>query len=337
MSLYKRGSVYWIEVRQPDGTRIRETTGTSDKQTAQQYHDQRVKDIAAGQSKAICWEDAVARWMKERTDKRSLDRDVSMARWLEPHLKGKVFAMITNDDVRAIVEMKKAETTASNANHYLKFIKSLFNRSVDWKYVNANPITMKPYPAPKARVRFLAEDEMKRLMAELPYHLRVMAEFSVLTGLRMSNVTGLRWNRVDMKRRVAWIHGAEYKTGHDHAVPLSDRALEILEGEFGAHPEFVFTYNGYPVTNTNTAAWQKALKRAGIDNFRWHDLRHTFASYHAMNGTPLLTLKHLGGWRSLEMVNRYAHLSAEGARQYVGNSSPTVLPTCGESVGIVGK
>ena len=94
---------------------------------------------------------------------------------------------------------------------------------------------------------------------------------------------------------------------------------------------------GYPVQNTNTAAWQKALQRAGIKEFRWHDLRHTFASYHALNGTPLLTLKALGGWQTLEMVNRYAHLSAEGMRQYVNNSGPTAVGDCVQTVENVGQ
>jgi len=110
-----------------------------------------------------------------------------------------------------------------------------------------------------------------------------------------------------------------------------------LLGEQGCHPTYVFTYRGYPVQNANNTAWRSALSRAGITDFRWHDLRHTFASYHALNGTPLLTLKALGGWQSLSMVNRYAHLATEGTRQYVLEHVPGVPPTavgaCGNNVG----
>lgn len=325
MSYYKRGSVYWIEVRGPDGSRIRESTGTGDAVKAKSYHDKRLAQIASGLAKPLTWDDATARWMAERTDKRSLDRDASIVRWLDRHWGGRVFLSIADEDVRQVVDIKRAETTASNANHYLKFIKALFNRSVEWGWIDASPVKMKSYPAPKGKVRFLSEDELKRLLTELPHHLKVMAEFSVLTGLRMSNVTGLRWDRVDMQRGLAWIESSEYKSKRDHGIPLSGRAIEILKGEQGVHPTHVFTYQGYPVQNTNTAAWHKALQRAGIKEFRWHDLRHTFASYHALNGTPLLTLKALGGWQTLEMVNRYAHLSTEGMRQYVDNSGPTAV------------
>lgn len=336
MSLYLRGRVWWVELSGADGTRIRESTGETDEGIARKYHDIRVAQLKAGQSKAPSWQDAIDRWMKERSDKRSLDRDESIAKWLSQFWGGRVFATITDEDVRELVERKKRETTESNANHYLKFIKALFNRAIDWKWVAVNPVRMKPYKLSHRRVRFLTEQEYVSLMGELPHHLKVMAEFSVLTGLRMSNVTGLKWGKVDLDRQLLWVSASDYKSGRDHGVPLSDRAVEILRAEQGQHPTYVFTYDGHPVTRTNTPAWRKALQRAGIADFRWHDLRHTFASYHAMNGTPLLTLKALGGWASLEMVNRYAHLAAEGTRQYAGNSLPTAVGQRGAAVVNVG-
>jgi integrase len=66
-----------------------------------------------------------------------------------------------------------------------------------------------------------------------------------------------------------------------------------------------------PIRKAGKAAWHKALKRAGIDNFRWHDLRHTWASWHVQSGTPLHVLQELGGWQTAEMVQRYAHLAPE--------------------------
>ena len=337
MSMYLRGSVYWVEFRDPDGNRVRESTGTSDREKAKSYHDLRQHQLTEGREKPGTWDDAVERWLRERTDKRSLDRDESMIRWLHPHFRRRIFATITDDEVRHVVELKKQETTASNANHYLKFIRALFNRSIEWKWLASSPVKMKPYRTSDKRIRFLSEAELARLLTELPHHLRMMAEFSVLTGLRMSNVTGLKWDRVDLSRRIAWVDSTEYKSGRNHGIPLGQRAIEILLGEQGCHPMYVFTYRGYPVQNANNTAWRSALSRAGITDFRWHDLRHTFASYHALNGTPLLTLKALGGWQSLSMVNRYAHLATEGTRQYVLEHVPGVPPTavgaCGNSVG----
>jgi integrase len=78
----------------------------------------------------------------------------------------------------------------------------------------------------------------------------------------------------------------------------------------------VFVYRGKPVKQVNTKARKAALKRAGIENFRWHDLRHTWASRHVQAGTPQHILQELGGWESALMVRRYAHLSAEHLAAY---------------------
>jgi integrase len=87
--------------------------------------------------------------------------------------------------------------------------------------------------------------------------------------------------------------------------------MSVLQKQIGKHRDHVFTFKGQPVEQLSTAAWYKALKRAGIENFRWHDLRHTWASWHVQSGTPLHVLQELGGWASYAMVQRYAHLAAD--------------------------
>lgn len=108
-----------------------------------------------------------------------------------------------------------------------------------------------------------------------------------------------------------WVQPEDSKNGDYISVPLSAQAMEVLQRQKGKHPVRVFTYKGKPIVNANTRAWKQALKRAGIEDFRWHDLRHTWASWHRMHGTPTHELKQLGGWKSNEMVERYAHLSPE--------------------------
>jgi integrase len=84
-----------------------------------------------------------------------------------------------------------------------------------------------------------------------------------------------------------------------------------LNKRLGKHATHVFSYRGVPITQVSTKAWYAALDRAGIKEFRWHDLRHTWASWHVQQGTPLFALQELGGWESAEMVRRYAHLAAD--------------------------
>ncbi len=86
--------------------------------------------------------------------------------------------------------------------------------------------------------------------------------------------------------------------------------MAVLAGQMGKHDDYVFAYQGQPVWQVNTKAWRKAVCNAGLEDFRWHDLRHTWASRHVQAGTPLDALQEMGGWSTFEMVQRYAHLSA---------------------------
>jgi len=94
--------------------------------------------------------------------------------------------------------------------------------------------------------------------------------------------------------------------------------MDVLQRQIGKHSTYVFTYQGHPVVNVSTKAWTNALERAGIDNFRWHDLRHTFATWHRQAGTPTHELQRLGGWKTLSMVERYAHVAPEGLQIAAG-------------------
>jgi integrase len=90
----------------------------------------------------------------------------------------------------------------------------------------------------------------------------------------------------------------------------------------------VFTYKGKPVFQLNTRAWYNALKRAGIENFRWHDLRHVWASNHVQLGTPLFALQELAGWETEKMVRLYAHLAAGHLAVYAERLEDPTVVTC---------
>jgi integrase len=101
---------------------------------------------------------------------------------------------------------------------------------------------------------------------------------------------------------------------------LNKDAVEVLEAERGKHPVFCFTYRGEPIAwELTNSAWQSATRKAGITDFRFHDLRHTWASWHRQAGTSCDEIKDSGGWKSRVMVDRYAkfateHLSVAAAR-----------------------
>ncbi len=314
MALYKRGTVWWVHFVSPDGTRIRESTRATDRKLAQEYHDKRKYGLwmvqKLGERKSHLWEEAVMRWLEETKHKASHRKDVSHLRWLDPYLRGTTLEKLTRDVIDELISTRSKEGVSNaTVNRTFEILRAILRKAAyEWDWIQKAPVVRR-LKEPKRRVRWLTPEEARRLLVELPPHLQAMAGFSLATGLRQSNVVELRWDQVDIKRKCAWIHADQSKSGNALGVPLNPEALRILTVQHHVHPIYVFTYRGSPVKQVNGAAWKKALARAGIKNFRWHDLRHTWASWLSQRGVPQNVLQELGGWSSPTMVRRYAHLA----------------------------
>ncbi len=320
--LYKRGNTFWIDFTAPNGQRVRRSAGTAVKEQAQELHDRLKADawrqVKLGDRPKYTWDDAGVRWLHERSYKADIKHDMEKLHWLQSYLRGMVLADIQRKTIMQIVERKRQETTPATANRYTALIRAILRACVEWDWLDNAPM-LRQYKEAKRRIRWLTHDDARKLLQELPNHLRDLAAFSLATGLRKANVVGLEWNQLDMLRRVAWIHPDQAKARKAIGVPLNEETISIIKRQIGKHNRFVFTYRGQPVKQVNTRAWGKALQRAGIENFRWHDLRHTWASWHVQAGTPLHVLQELGGWESAEMVRKYAHLAPEHLTKYAEN------------------
>lgn len=321
MSLCKRGETWWVDVAAPSGERIRRTTGTGNKALAQEYHDKLKAELwriaKLGERPRRSWNDAVVRWLKEASHKASIESDKIHLRWLDPFLGGKQLDQISRSLLDRISDAKLAEGVSNaTVNRVLEVVRAILRKCVnEWEWLDRAP-QIRMLKEPTRRIRFLTRPEAQRLLAVLPGHLADMMAFTLATGLRRGNVTGLQWSQVDLVRRLAWIHPDQAKARKAIAVPLNAEAVLILRRWIGRHPTHVFSFNGKPITQVSTKTWYAALERAGIEDFRWHDLRHTWASWHTQQGTPLHVLQELGGWESPEMVRRYAHLAAEHLAPY---------------------
>jgi integrase len=313
MSIYKRGEVWWIRFTTPRGQLVRQSAATKDKQAAQELHDKlkaeswRVEKL--GDKPSRTWDEAAYRWLQETQHKKSHHSDVSIVKWLQAQLRTKPLNEITRDLVARIAEAKRKESSPSRANRIIAEIRAVLRRAAnEWEWLEKAP-ALRMYPEPKRRVRWLTPEQLTRLLQELPEHQREAVTFAVATGLRQANVVGLEWSQVNLGAKTLWIYGDQAKGGRDIHVSLNETALAVLLRQAGKHPTRVFTYHGEPYRRAYTKAWQKALQRAGIENFRWHDLRHTWASWLAQAGVPMHDLQEMGGWQTAAMVRRYAHLS----------------------------
>ena len=118
------------------------------------------------------------------------------------------------------------------------------------------------------------------------------------------------------------MHADQAKNRKPLGVPLNVEAVTVLRRQEGKHPRYVFAYRDHtPVAQANGEAWREAVRRAGLRDFRWHDLRHTWASWHAQAGTPLHALQELGGWETAAMVRRYAHLAPEHLAEHAARNN----------------
>lgn len=324
MSLYRRkdSPYWWTKITIPGHAPVQESTRTTNKRQAREYERRRETELwralKLGDKPRHTWENAVLRYLEETAHKRDHRGDKQRLKWLYPHLEGRYLDTITREQIDAIMAQRK-ELKPSSVNRYLATIRGILRKaSREWSWLDAIP-TLRMREEPKRRIRWITQDEAARLLRELPPHVANMAEFSLATGLRLANVAGLRWTQIDLGRRTAWIHADQNKSKKDLVVPLNESATDVLRRCWGKHPEFVFTYGGNPIKRPDILTWQRACKKAEITDFRWHDIRHTWASWHVQAGTSLQTLMELGGWSSYEMVLRYAHLAGEHLHSAAAN------------------
>lgn len=272
--------------------------------------------IQLGEKPRRTWKEAATRWYRE-TNRKSKDPILAAYKWLDKYLADLYLDEITRDVIDKITDDKlKTGVAPATVNRLLEIVRVILNTAVKhWEWIERAP-HVRLLRQPTRRIRWLTREEADTLLSHLPEHTQIMAKFSLATGLRESNVTQLQWAQVDLERRSAWIHADQSKTGRPIGIPLNREAVVLLRGLIGKHKKYVFTYNRKPVRRCNTKVWRRALTLSGIEDFRWHDLRHTWASWHVQNGTPMHVLQELGGWSDIRMVQRYAHLSPEHLAPY---------------------
>jgi integrase len=302
-----RGDVYWMDV-QINGQRIRESLKTDDPKQAQNLYDIRRAELWQGKvlkaKPKRTFREACARWVTEKSHKKSLPEDKKKIEFFLSKFADRQLSELTRDEIE---DALPKDVVGATRNRYRALIRAMLRAAErDWEWITRAPI-LKAEVEPKRRVAFLTRAQAEVLIANLPEKYRMPVRFALLTGLRRSNVFGLTWEKVDLERGVAVVEADEAKAGQRIVVPLNQQARDLL----ASMPEPRTGRVWGDLTRVWANTWEAACKRSGVPGFRFHDLRHTWASWHAMAGTPLSVLQELGGWHSHEMVQRYAHLSPE--------------------------
>lgn len=322
MSIYKRGNIWWLYLVPPGGgKRVRRPTGTGEKARAQRIHDELKAELWKRRRGGGSLHGALHAWAPKSGP------DAYRVAKLTGRTKKKAPALVEDlplQDVTAeYLEARLPASTAGTFNRYANVVTAAWNKAR--KKHDLPPLHIDRKETPKGRVRWLTAKEWEALKAALPDHQRPMAELAIATGLRQANVFRLEWAQVDLGRRRAWIHADQAKAGEPIGIKLNDDAMRVLQAQQEATGTGRWVFVGKdgkkPPTEIKTA-WKTACAAAGLSNFRWHDLRHTWATWHIMQGTPREALQKLGGWKDDRMVSRYAHLAESYVDQYADNAKP---------------
>ena len=226
----------------------------------------------------------------------------------------------------------KQQKSNSTVRRYLFVLSHMYTVGIrEWDWIEDNPALKVSKPKePRGRVRFLSEEERERLLKSCKEsknpHLYTVVVLALSTGGRKNELLSLQWKDVDFKRGMITFHVT--KNGERRSVPLTGHALDILKDH--AKVRRIDTTYVFPSMTRSQAmsirgAWEYCLKRGDISNFCFHDLRHSYASYLAMNGASLLEIAELLGHKTLAMVKRYAHLTEAHTRSVVERMNRAVF------------
>ncbi len=257
-----------------------------------------------------------------------MDKNRYRIKFLAERFKDYNVSDLTYRAIQEFVDERLETVSSGMALKDVAYIKAAINLARREELTDFVPNFPRIKPS-RPRNRWLTFSEEERLVESAAAHLKPIIRFAVDTGGRRSELLGLDWRYVDMNnRRITFV---QTKNGEDRTLRLCQRAYETLESLGPKDLGPVFTYQGKALKGFKSS-FDKAREKAGIEDFRFHDLRHTFASRLVQGGVPLYEVMHLTGHKSLEMVQRYAHLAPEFQEAAIAvlDRRPNVTPTVSE-------
>ena len=317
--LYKRGQVWWMTYRDALGRQRFESCKTSNKKDAEQRLIDRRKEaleglVPAPPIKPIALEDLAERYLAFAGHQRGLTtKRIHFAHfkrvWGNPPIH-----TLTVEVLDRYREHRRGEGMGpATINREIATLKHALSKAVEWKLLRKAAreelTAIRKYQEPDGRLRYLSGPaEADRLLQACNDSLRPIVLTAIHTGMRKGEILGLTWDAVDMTH--GFIRLKQTKNGKARALPLNE-TLWTLFSRLRTHQDVPWVFHdaqGHHYKDVRHL-FDQACKTAGLTDFHFHDLRHTFASWLVMKGVPLATVSTLLGHTSPTMTLRYAHLS----------------------------
>lgn len=327
-SMFKRAGVWWTCIRYK-GKKIQRSLETNNKKLAESIEAKLRTELIEGrffdryEGERQTFRDMIERFMKEHAPKvsRNMQKSyITSAKHLLSFFSDSRLSAITPKTINDYkVSRKNQGKKPATINKEFAMLQKAFNLAVkQWEWMKDNPCLKIPKEKENnERDRWLSDDEEKRLLENSPQWLRDIIVFDLHTGLRQDELLSLTWDRVDLFRKVIIIQ--ESKNGKPRTIPLNQIALDILMAKTKVRslisnlvfPSIVMT----KINRRNLVrSFDIVKEKAGIQNFHFHDLRHTFATRLAQRGVDLYRISKLLGHQSITMTQRYAHHCPESLR-----------------------
>lgn len=315
MGLYLKGENWYIDYY-ANGRRKREKVGPSRK-LAETVLRKRKVEIAEGKFLDIRKEDklkfdeiaAMYLELHARPNKKSWHSDEDTIKLLKKYFGGRYLPEITPLLVDKFKMERAKDVSPATVNRALACLKCMFNKAIQWGKVSDNPVRqVKLFREDNKRIRYLEKEEIIKLLSKCSGHLKAIVITALNTGMRKGEILNLKWRDCDFRHNVIYLYNT--KNGEKRDVPMNEQVRTTLI-KVKKHPESAFIFcnkAGKPYGDIKKS-FLTALSKAGIIDFHFHDLRHTFASHLVMSGVDLNTVRELMGHKSLEMTLRYSHLS----------------------------
>jgi len=226
-----------------------------------------------------------------KPNKRSWKRDEFSIKCLSTFFCEKYLHEISSFDVENYKHHRIQEVSSSTVNRELSCLKTIFNKAIEWGKIHKNPTNkVKPFKENKHRLRYLNKEEIKALYNACAEHLKPIIIVTLNTGMRKGEILNLEWEQVDFRQKIIYL--LDTKNNEKREIPMNAVVFDTLL-KVKKHPDSPYIFcnkDGEPYGSIKTVFWH-ALKRTGIKNFRFHDLRHTFASHLVMAGVDLNTAR----------------------------------------------
>jgi integrase len=317
MRIYKRNDNWYIDYIFK-GRRHRKKIGKSKRMAELALKEVEVKIVKGEylgiyEEKKILFEEFAKEYLnysKANKSSTSYERDMTSLRiHLIPYLKDKYLFEITPQMIEEYKSERLKKIKPATVNRELSCLKHLYTKAIEWSYVKNNPVSkVKKLKEPPGRIRYLEPKEINVLLANCAPHIKSIAICALNTGMRRGEILSLKWSNVDLRNKTIVLK--ETKNNELRIIPINDHLYETLKSlpQYFKR-DYVFFNNKDGDRLKSIRSFEKAVARAGIEDFTFHDLRHTFASHLVMSGADIRTVQQLLGHKDIKMTMRYSHLS----------------------------